>query len=99
MLEEFFYRGVLQAKLERGMGQMAAIVWGGVLFGFKHLALDITTLSETNGYLAVFLALMLQTLSGWLLGIVYMKTRSLWPGIVSHYLGNWLPSILMGIFG
>ena len=98
ILEEFFYRGVLQAKLERGVGQMGAIVWGGILFGLKHLALDITTLFDSGGILAVFLALMLQTLSGWLLGIIYMKTRSLWPGIVSHYLGNWLPSILLWVF-
>ena len=95
ILEELFYRGVLQAKLERGIGQQAAIVWGGILFGLKHLALDTTALSESSGCLAVLLALMLQTLSGWLLGMTYMKTRSLWPGIICHYLGNWLPSFML----
>lgn len=95
ILEEFFYRGVIQAKLERGVGQPGAIFAGGMIFGMKHLALDITTLLAGSGGMAVLLALLLQTLSGWLLGMIYMKTRSLWPGIICHYLGNWLPSCLL----
>jgi len=98
-LEEFFHRGVIQSLLERSIGQGKAILWGGVLFGLTHLAFDVSALMETNGIWAVFSALLLQTEAGWLFGIVFMKTRSLWPGIACHYLANWLPSILAGVAG
>jgi membrane protease YdiL (CAAX protease family) len=96
-IEEFFHRGIIQSKLERAIGQHKAILLGGILFGMTHIAFDITQLLET-GVLFVFFAFILQIMLGWLLGIIYMKTRSLWPGIACHYLVNWLPSILVGIF-
>jgi membrane protease YdiL (CAAX protease family) len=97
-LEEFFHRGVIQTKLERALGQTKALFLGGVLFGLTHLVFDIQMLIDTQGSLFVFTAFLLQVMSGWLLGIVFMKTRSLWPGIACHYLVNWLPSILAGLF-
>jgi membrane protease YdiL (CAAX protease family) len=33
-------------------------------------------------------------MAGSLFGIVYVKTRSLWPGVACHYLINWLSAIL-----
>jgi membrane protease YdiL (CAAX protease family) len=97
-LEEFYHRGVIQSKLERAVGQTKAIIFGGILFGLTHVIFDITQLMSSQGILFVMIAFVLQTMSGWLLGIVFMKTRSLWPGTACHYLANWLPSILMGIF-
>lgn len=97
-LEEFFHRGVIQSKLERGLGQSKAIIFGGLLFGLTHIMFDIRQLMVTQGGLFVFFAFVLQVLGGWLLGIIFMKTRSLWPGVTCHYLTNWLPSILIGIF-
>jgi membrane protease YdiL (CAAX protease family) len=96
-LEEFYHRGVIQSLLERSLGQRKAIFWGGFLFGLTHIALDVSALLETSGLIAVFSALLLQTMAGWMFGIIYMKTRSLWPGILCHYLANWLPSILVAL--
>jgi membrane protease YdiL (CAAX protease family) len=93
-LEEFFHRGVIQSKLERALGQGRAVVWGGVLFGLTHVALDITSLGPSEGWIGVGLAVFLQMTAGWLFGIIYMKTRSLWPGMACHYLLNWLSAIL-----
>jgi len=98
-IEEFYHRGVIQALLERAIGQRNAVLWGGILFGLTHVVFDISMLMETKGFLAVFFAVLLQTMAGWLFGIIYMKTRTLWPGIAFHYLVNWLPSILVGIMG
>jgi membrane protease YdiL (CAAX protease family) len=98
-LEEFYHRGVIQSLLERALGQPKAIFWGGILFGLTHIALDMSALLQTGGVIAVFSALMLQTMAGWMFGIIYMKTRSLWPGIACHYLANWLPSILIVFLG
>jgi len=97
-VEEFLHRGIIQSKLERVFGQYKAIIFGGILFGLTHIAFDISMLLDT-GVIFVFFAFLLQTMLGWLLGIIYMKTRSLWPGIVCHYLVNWLPSILVGLLG
>jgi membrane protease YdiL (CAAX protease family) len=97
-LEEFFHRGIIQSKLERGAGQWKAILFGGIMFGLTHIVFDINQLRQTQGTLFVFFAFVLQVLAGWLLGIIFMKTRSLWPGIACHYLANWLPSILNSVF-
>jgi membrane protease YdiL (CAAX protease family) len=96
-LEEFYHRGVIQSKLERAVGQRKAIGWGGLLFGLTHVVFDISMLWRTGGITTVFFAVLLQTIAGWLLGIIYMKTRSLWPGMACHYLGNWLPAVLAGL--
>ena len=98
-LEEFYHRGVIQSLLERATGQRKAIGWGGFLFGLTHIALDMTALLDSGGLMAVFSALLLQTMAGWMFGIIYMKTRTLWPGVVCHYLANWLPSILVVLLG
>lgn len=95
--EEFYHRGVIQSLLERAIGQKDAVLWGGILFGLTHVVFDITKLMETKGILSIAFALLLQTMAGWLFGIIYMKTRTLWPGIAFHYLVNWLPSILLNL--
>lgn len=96
-LEELYHRGVIQSKLERALGQGRAVLWGGILFGLTHVAFDISRLLATQGVIAVALAVLLQSMAGWLFGIIYMKTRSLWPGIVCHYTINWLSAILAGL--
>ena len=98
-VEEFFHRGIILAKFERAIGQGRAVFWGGILFGLTHAIFDLTVLIKSEGLIAVFLAMLMQTIAGWILGIIYIKNRSLWPGMACHYLGNWLPSILIRIFG
>jgi len=97
-IEEFYFRGVMQSLLERALGHMKALLWSGILYGSVHILLDLAILSDT-GILFVLFAVLLQTMAGWLLGMIFMKTRSLWPGIICHYLVNWLPSILSRILG
>lgn len=96
-LEEFFYRGIIQSKLERIIGQNRAVFVSGILFGLTHIVFDFVMLSDKGIYFIIS-AFILQVIAGWLLGIIYMKTRSLWPGVICHYLSNWLPAILKGIF-
>jgi len=96
-LEEFYHRGVIQSKLERALGQGRAVLRGGILFGLTHVAFDMSRLMATQGAPAVLLAVLLQSMAGWVFGIIYMKTRSLWPGIACHYSVNWLSAILAGL--
>lgn len=94
-LEEFFYRGVIQTRIERLLGQRWSVFLSGVIFASTHLVLDVLILGGKNNLGDVLYALVMQILGGWLLGIMFVKTRTLWPGVVCHYLINWLPSILI----
>jgi membrane protease YdiL (CAAX protease family) len=96
-VEEFYHRGVIQSFLERAVGQKSSVFIGGALFGLTHVVFDIVNLLGSGGILAVISALLLQTMGGWLVGIIYLKTRSIFPGLAFHYLINWLPSILLNI--
>jgi membrane protease YdiL (CAAX protease family) len=95
--EEFFFRGVIQGNLERFTGQNRAWIYGGLLFGIAHVLPNYYV-----GGLDFFSGIILfitQVISGWIFGILYMKTRSLWPGIVAHFLTNaTLASIIALIF-
>jgi membrane protease YdiL (CAAX protease family) len=90
--EEFFHRGIIQSRLERALGQSRAVLVGGLLFGNTHITFDIKMLMS-DGIIFVVFAFIIQCMLGWLLGIIYLKTRSLWSGISLQYLVNWLPSI------
>ncbi len=95
-VEEFFYRGVIQNRLERVTHQRLAVLIGALLFAMTHVLLDIQArgIVGEGGWSGVLYALVMQTLGGCLLGLIFIKTRTLWPGVVAHYLINWLPSIL-----
>jgi membrane protease YdiL (CAAX protease family) len=43
-------------------------------------------------------AVLLQGLAGSLFGLIYVKTRSLWPGVACHYLINWFSAVLAAAF-
>jgi len=95
--EEFFFRGVIQGNLERALGQNQAWIYGGVLFGLAHVIPNyfVAGFDLVGGIFQVIQ----QTISGWMFGILYMKTRSLWPGMVAHFLTNGvLASIIASIF-
>ncbi|MHA2338896.1 MAG: CPBP family intramembrane glutamic endopeptidase [Candidatus Hodarchaeales archaeon] len=99
-LEEFFYRGVIQSKLERILGQNKAWFYGGILFGLVHIFSDyfIPFLNgeEIHSVLVSGTGeLIFQIVNGWFLGILYMKTRNLIPGIIVHFIANYSKSIFV----
>lgn len=97
-LEEFYYRAIIQNRLERVFGQRRAVFSAGLIFATVHVFLDYQALAG-EGSVAVLVAFLLQTLGGMLLGLIFIKTRALWPGVLCHYLVNWLPSILKLLTG
>ncbi len=66
------------------MGQNKAWIYGGILFGLAHLFFDysVAGLDLVSG----IVMLIGQVIAGWIFGIIYMKTRSLWPGMFIHYI-------------
>jgi membrane protease YdiL (CAAX protease family) len=86
--EEFFFRGVIQGKFERALGQNKAWFYSGILFGLLHTAPNFfgqQWYRHGESVLNAVVLLALQTLAGWVFGIIYMKTRSLWPSFWAHY--------------
>jgi len=95
--EEFFFRGVIQGRLERVIGQNKAWIFSGILFGLAH----VTTNYFVQGFDLVsgIFQLLTQIIAGWIYGILYMKTRSLYPGMLAHFLTDArLASIIAWIF-
>jgi len=96
-IEEFFFRGIIQGRLERVIGQNKAWIYGGILFGLAHFLFNffVSGLDLVSG---IFLFIG-QIIGGWIFGIIYMKTRSLWPGMFAHFItDSRLASIVAMIF-
>jgi membrane protease YdiL (CAAX protease family) len=83
-IEEFFFRGVIQGNLERAIGQNKAWIFGGILFGLAHVTVNY--FAAGLDLVPGIFQLIDQTVAGWIFGILYMKTRSLYPGMFVHFL-------------
>lgn len=80
-LEELFYRGYCQTRLEEDLGAPAAILATAALFTFSHSQYyGFTFLSVSSVLTLLFSALAA--------GFVFYKTRSLVPTVVAHTLIN-----------
>ena len=80
-LEEAFYRGYVQTRLEEDLGAPAAILGGAGLFVFSHAQYHF--LDPLN--VATVLSMIVSTIAA---GYIFYRTRSLVPVIVAHALVN-----------
>ena len=94
-LEEFFHRSILQSKLERALGQRRSILYGGLLFGLIHMPANLFSFLDHQDILLTIFSFSLQLIRGWTYGIIYTKTRNVFPGVLCHYVSNWLGSIIL----
>jgi len=78
-MEELFFRGLLLFGLRARYGDAAAILVSACLFGVSHL----------NAVAAVYAAT-----AGIVLGVLALRTRSIWPGIALHAAVNAMPVLL-----
>lgn len=88
-IEEFFFRVILQGKLERVVGPARAWFWSGLLFGLAHAPVDFfgpQFYANGESYLNASFLLLTQIIAGWILGLIYAKTRSIFPGFVAHFM-------------
>ncbi len=83
-LEEGYWRGVI-IRSATGWPVWVAILYSATLFAINHLFVNVVVPAGRNPFVWVY-----QLLVGILLGIVFIRTRSLrWP-IISHALINLL---------
>lgn len=101
-IEEFFFRVILQGKLERALGPNKAWFYSGILFGLMHVPVDFfgpQFYAHGESYLNSSMLLLTQISFGWIFGIIYSKTRSILPSMVAHFVIDFrLGSILLHLF-
>jgi sodium transport system permease protein len=81
--EELAFRGFILTGLERGHRTRSAILLSALLFGFMHVLVSL------------FQQLFNATLLGLVLGLLAVRSRSILPGIVFHFINNSL-GVVMG---
>jgi sodium transport system permease protein len=82
--EEFAFRGFILSALEQQHRTRSAILLSALMFGFLHVLLSL------------FQQLFNATLLGIVLGLLAVRSRSILPGIVFHFLNN-AYAVLLGV--
>lgn len=80
--EELAFRGFILQGLRRDFRTVSAIILSAVLFGLLHVLIS------------VFQQLFNATLLGLVLGLLAVRTRSLWPGVLFHFVNNALAVVI-----
>ena len=77
--EEVTHRGMLLQSLRARMGVMRAVLISSIMFGFMHMNI-----------LQVFFT----TILGFLIALAVVATRSIWTGVIMHFMNNGLDTYL-----
>jgi membrane protease YdiL (CAAX protease family) len=88
IVEEIFFRGLLQGALTQWLGVSAGIAAQGALFAATHYQVDAGIIENTTIFMAILAA-------GVVFGIAYQMTRRLGTSIVAHALFNLVPAIVI----
>ncbi len=86
--EEMIFRGLILGALMYSFSWKKALLYSSLLFGLWHLKnVYYYDIQQTLGQ-ALYTGLFL----GPILGYLTIKTKSIWPGVILHYLNNiWSP--------
>lgn len=93
--EEIIFRGLILKGAEKQMNWPMAILVTSVLFGLWHLK-NIFFLSP--GHLAYQIAYTTLIVSP-ILSYITLKTRTVWPAVILHYLNNLLAPLSWVLLG
>lgn len=95
VLEEIFYRVLLQTRLERVVGRWAGIVLGALLFALLHLPTHSQTSETWRGLpLTVAAIVTYQGVFGLFTGYLWSRFRNVWYLILAHTIVNTIPLFL-----
>ncbi len=94
-LEEFLFRAIVQSKLERSIGQKRALLYQGVLFMLIHIPANLIRFTIEGNFVRFFWSFGFQLIHGAIYGLVFLKTRSIWPAVICHYLTNWAGATIL----
>jgi hypothetical protein len=85
--EELIMRGYPFQAVVEGLGTPLAVLVFGLVFGLGHMT--------NSGFSAVGLAT--TSISGVMMSVAYLRTRSLWLPIALHFSWNWTQGCLWGM--
>ena len=83
--EEIFWRGFLQQKLAKRLGPLKGYLVAASIYGAVHL------------WAFSFMLFAAAMVCGLFWGFIYMRYRSLWPGIISHALWDVFIFVLLPV--
>jgi membrane protease YdiL (CAAX protease family) len=82
--EEILFRGLILGALEIAYGPLRAVAISSLFFGLWHLK-NIFWLSEYN---LIHQMLYTGLIFGPITAVLALKTRTIWPGVILHYVNN-----------
>jgi membrane protease YdiL (CAAX protease family) len=90
LTEEVIFRGFIQNELERIFGINYMWIIAGILFGLWHIPTDFWGYQylHLHSDLFSFGQLAMQTCGGLWAAAIYKKTRSIYPLLLFHWIGN-----------
>lgn len=94
VLEELFYRVLLQTRLEALLGRWAAILLGALLFALLHLPSQLDGGDAGDLPVALGVVIVYQGLFGIFVGYLWARHRNIWTLIAAHTAVNTLPLFL-----
>jgi membrane protease YdiL (CAAX protease family) len=103
LVEEFFFRCLLQSRLTAALRSKAGgVVLASLLFGLAHAPgfyFRPSTSQEAvgahpSGLMAVGYAIVITSVAGVFLGVLWARTRNLLVVMVVHAAGDWLPNLV-----
>jgi membrane protease YdiL (CAAX protease family) len=92
-VEEFFGRAFIQLKLETIYGINRALIFQTILFVLIHIPSNIYRYIQYPDFWSLIIFFLFQIVHGFVYGLLYWKTRSIYPSIIVHSLTNWMGPI------
>lgn len=92
LAEETVFRGLIQTRLEASFGPVKSWILSGLLFGFYHFYAWFIV--GTSYHQFTLPQLIGTALFGMLAGVIFAKTRSLFPPLLLHAVNNLFSSLV-----
>ncbi|MBY8980086.1 MAG: CPBP family intramembrane metalloprotease [Candidatus Lokiarchaeota archaeon] len=95
--EEVAFRGVVIPLLSKKYKKLLTILISGVIFGLAHAFKIIGVLLAGGPHIFTLFQVIYTTLIGFSMGYMYLKTKSLLPSIIYHYLIDTVGMIFLNV--
>ncbi len=96
--EEVAFRGVVIPLLSKKYKQILTILISGIIFGLAHAFNIIGVLLSGGPHIYTLFQVIYTTLIGFSMGYMYLKTKSLLPSIIYHYLIDTVGLIFLNVY-
>ena len=96
--EEVAFRGVVIPLLSRKYKNIVTILLSGVIFGLAHAFNIIGALLSGGPHIYTLFQVIYTTLIGFSMGYMFIKTKSLLPSIIYHYLLDTVGFIFLNVY-